>query len=215
MTENCAMCTILDPMVSKSGAVGKPQPKVEVRIDEATGEICTRSPYLMREYYKSPEKTAEVLRDGWLHTGDQGYIDEDGDLIITGRVKDTFKTAKGEYIVPGPIEWSLAANNDIEQICLVGLGCVQPLALVNLSETGKAKAKEQLIAELESQLSVVNDNLPNYEKVSTIIITNEDWRVENDLLTPTLKVKRGKMNQKFQDNYSAWESMPDKVIFEQ
>lgn len=214
MTENCAICCYLNPDISKPGSVGRPQPGAEVKIDEATGEILNKSPYVMNGYYKDPQKTAEVLQDGWLRTGDQGFIDSDGDLHITGRVKDTFKTSKGEFIIPSPIEAGYGTNNDIEQICVAGLGCPQPIALVSVSEIGAAKSKDELCASLESTMNEVNKNLKNYERVSTIVITKDPWTVENGLVTPTLKVKRGKMNQRYGQEMQAWHQVDEKVLFE-
>ncbi|MEM8898068.1 MAG: AMP-binding protein [Bacteroidota bacterium] len=215
MTENCAVCSLLDPHVSKPGAVGRPQPGVEVKIDPDTGEIMMRAPFVMEGYYKDPAKTAEVKdEEGWLRTGDQGRLDEDGDLHITGRVKDTFKTTKGEFIVPGPIEWEFGVNQDIEQICIVGLGCPQPMALVNLSEGAATKAKDEIVSSLESTRSTVNSSIPNYQRVSKIIVIDEPWSVENGMLTPTLKVKRNVMNERFRDAMQDWQNASDSILFD-
>lgn len=214
MTENCAICTLLDPNVNKAGAVGKPQEGVELRINPSNGEILMKSPYLMTGYYKSPEMTAQVLEGGWLHTGDQGHIDDEGDLVITGRVKDTFKTTKGEFIVPGPIEWAFNTCLDIEQICLVGLGCPQPMAVVCLSETVKNKSHEELTYDLDTVLEGVNQGLPNNEKVSKIIIAKEAWTAENGVLTPTLKVKRNEIHKKYSSQLMDWQDSKDSIIFE-
>lgn len=214
MSENCAVCTLLDPHAGKDASVGRPHTGVELKVDEDSGEILMKGPYVMRGYYNSPEKTNEVLKDGWLHTGDQGHIDEDGYLHLTGRVKDTFKTAKGKYIVPGPIEWPFGKNTDIEQICLLGLGCPQPMALINLSESAAEKPQEDLLASLEATLAEVNKELPSYQKVSTMIVTKDPWTVENGLVTPTLKVKRNKMNARYQNDLLKWHEAADKVIFE-
>ena len=214
MTENCAVCTLLDPSKSKPGAVGKPQAGVKLKIDEETGEILVDSPYNMRGYYKEPEKTAEVLKDGWLHTGDQGRIDEEGDLWITGRIKDSFKTTKGKYIIPGPIEWDFGTNTDVEQICLLGLGCDQPIALVNLSESGAKKPREEVMANLNATRESINKERPNYQKISTIVVTKEPWTVENGLVTPTLKVKRNVMDQKYKEDLLRWQADDNSVIFE-
>ena len=102
----------------------------------------------MDGYYKDEEETNKTIIDGWLHTGDEGAIDEDGFLTITGRVKDIFKTSKGKYVAPSPIEMKLSANKNLEQICVVGDGLPQPIVLVVLSERGKAKTKEDLVASL-------------------------------------------------------------------
>ena len=214
MTENCAIATTLNGWEVRPGSVGKARYASEVRIDPETSEILTRAPWTMQGYYKDPEKTAETLRDGWLHTGDEGRLDEAGYLYITGRVKDTFKTAKGKFIVPAPIEWKFGHNSDIEQICVAGLGCPQPLALVVPSELGAAKSQAALKNSLEKTLIEVNEQLPNYQKVSTLIVTKEPWTVENGLLTPTLKVKRNVLNQRYRDQFMNWHEMKDAVVFE-
>ena len=214
MTENCAVCTFLEPKENKPRSVGKAQPKSELRIDEESGEILMRAPYVMLGYYNNPEKTAEVIKDGWLHTGDQGKIDEDGYLYITGRVKDTFKTSKGKYIVPAPLEREFEGNNDVEQICVVGLGCPQPVALVVPSEVGMSKDKKELEDSLCESLQRTNSELPNYRRISTVVVMNEPWGVENGLLTPTLKVKRNVMNNRFRDHFTNWHERPEQVIWE-
>ncbi len=212
MTENCAICTLLEANISKSGSVGKAQVQSEVKIHEGTNEILNRGPYLMKGYYNNPEKTAEVIQDGWLHTGDQGYIDSEGYLFITGRVKDSFKTSKGEYIVPGPIEWKLSANQDIEQICLVGLGYPQPMALVNLSEVGLKKSRAEIATSLDNTRQAVNDTLPGYQKVQKIITIKEPWTVENGSLTPTMKIKRNVLTNRYADNLTDWYNVEQTVI---
>ncbi|MEM6802971.1 MAG: AMP-binding protein [Bacteroidota bacterium] len=214
MTENCAICTSLDGKDQRPGSVGTAQPLAQLKIDEDTGEILMKAPYVMKGYYKDPERTAETIEDGWLRTGDQGRIDKDGYLYITGRVKDTFKTSKGKFIVPAPIEWKFEHNPDIEQICIMGLGCPQPMAMVVPSEIGKAKPTEALKSSLSKTWEEVNQDLPNYQKVSTIIVAKESWGVENGLLTPTLKVKRGAMNQKYKDHLLAWHEHNDTIIFQ-
>ncbi len=215
MTENCAICTVLDGKIDKPGSVGRAQAGVQLKIEEGSDEILMKGAYVMRGYYKNPEKTAEVVdADGWLHTGDQGRIDEEGYLYITGRVKDTFKTAKGKYIIPSPIEEQFSSNTHIEQLCLMGLGCVQPSLLVNLSESSAALPREEVAAELVETLKAANANLPSYQKVSKIVVTKETWTVDNDLITPTLKVKRSKMDARYLNALLEWETQKDKVIFE-
>ena len=214
MTENCAICTNLDGKDSRPGSVGKPQANAEIKIDEASGEILMKAPYVMKGYYKDPDKTAETIRDGWLHTGDQGHIDEDGYLFITGRVKDTFKTSKGKFIVPAPIEWKFEHNPDIEQICVMGLGCPQPIALAVASDIGKSKSRDEMKVSLSNTLEDVNKDLPNYQKVSSLVVVKDAWGVENGLLTPTLKVKRGAMNQKYQEHLLNWHENTESIIFQ-
>lgn len=213
MTENCAIATMLAGDEDILGTVGKSQPHVQIRIDEATGEILNKSPYVMKGYYNDPEKTAEVLRDGWLHTGDQGYLDENGYLFITGRVKDAFKTSKGKFIVPAPLEWEFESNVDMEQICVMGLGCPQPIVLVVLSEMGAAKSRTDLTESLTKHLNAVNTDKPNYTKISTVVVIHDAWSVDNGSLTPTLKVKRNVLHQRYKDMFMNWHEADEVVVF--
>ena len=214
MTENCAITTILLPEEKKPESVGKAQPRVEIKIDSETGEILMRGPFLMSGYYKRPDLTDGAIVEGWLRTGDQGRLDEDGNLFIIGRVKDTFKTAKGKFIAPAKIEIRFAKSEALDQICVVGLGCPQPLLLVNLSEVGKAKEKQILEIELTNLLDDINADLLNHEKVSTLIINNEIWSVENGLLTPTLKIKRNAIYHWYSDNLNHWHENNKQIIWE-
>jgi long-subunit acyl-CoA synthetase (AMP-forming) len=198
MTENHAACTIMREDNMKIGTVGQPFPGVELRIDPQNGEIQMRAPWIMKGYYKDPEKTAEVIdSEGWLHTGDVGELDDQGFLKITGRVKDTFKTTKGEFIVPAPIEWGFATNHFVEQICVTGRTLDQPVALVVLSEIGLKASKEEVSKSLEHSCKEVNAGLPNYARISKIIITKEPWTVDNGILTPTLKIKRNILEDRY------------------
>lgn len=212
MTENCAGCTMMPANGIKSGTVGKPLGNVQIRIDEETGEVQTKAPWNMIGYYKSPDKTAEVLVDGWIHTGDQGEITKDGYLKLTGRVKDTFKTTKGKYVVPSPIEAKFA-NNFIEQICVIGLGIPQPMALINLSEIGLEADKDEVNESLSELLKEVNSQLASYQKVKKIIIMKEPWSVDNGCLTPTMKIKRNVLDKTFKEQYDDWFAMNDAVIW--
>ena len=214
MTENCAITTILLPEEKKPESVGKAQPRVEIKIDSETGEILMRGPFLMSGYYKRPDLTDGAIVEGWLRTGDQGRLDEDGNLFIIGRVKDTFKTAKGKFIAPAKIEIRFTKSEALDQICVVGLGCPQPLLLVNLSEVGKAKEKQILEIELTNLLDDINADLLNHEKVSTLIINNKIWSVENGLLTPTLKIKRNAIYHWYSDNLNDWHENNEKIIWE-
>ena len=215
MTENCAITTHLEPyMMGKAGSVGIAQPEVELKIDSETSEILMRGPFVMKEYYKQPELTAEVIKDGWLHTGDQGHLDEEGFLFITGRVKDIFKTSKGKYIEPLVLESYFADIIDFEQICVAGLGLPQPICLAVLSEIGLAKPQEEMKAYLKDFLEKVNAQLAGYKKISTLIIVKDTWTVENGLTTPTLKIKRNNVDKMYDGNYSTWHQDEATVIFE-
>ncbi|MEM7572602.1 MAG: AMP-binding protein [Bacteroidota bacterium] len=214
MTENCATSHMLFPGQDKPGSVGRCQEGTECRIDPETNEILTRAAYTMDGYYEDPGKTAETITDGWLHTGDQGYIDEDGFLFITGRVKDTFKTAKAKFIAPKAIEEKFTANADIEQLCLLGLGMPQPVLIVSLSEAAASLPPAEVQKRLEDQLNGINAELASYKKVGALVVAKEAFSIENGLLTPTLKIKRSKMHQRYQDRLLAWIEQPEGVIWE-
>ncbi|MEM6320052.1 MAG: AMP-binding protein [Bacteroidota bacterium] len=214
MTENAGGFTMMPEHKHKPNTVGKPLPNAEGRIDPDTGEILMKMPWMMTGYYKEPELTAETLVDGWLHTGDKGKLDDEGFLKIVGRVKDAFKTTKGKFIVPTIIEDHFSNNSLIEQICVAGLGIPQPVALVCLSEIGMKEDKAKVTENLQSEVQRVNGQLHNHERISTIIVANEPWSPENKLLTPTLKIRRGAINDAYGERLSAWHEAPDKVIWE-
>jgi len=215
MTENCAICSSVDGKdFKKLNTVGKPQKGVDLKIDEETGEILMRGPFVMTGYYKNQELTDQTLRGGWLHTGDKGFLDEDNYLHITGRVADSFKTSKGEYIEPLTLEQYFVNINEIEEVCVVGLGIAQPICLVQLSDIGKKCSNEEISEILISRLDEANSELVNYKRISTLIIVKDEWTQENGIVGPTQKLKRGKIQDKYSDNYLKWHESDDKIIFE-
>ncbi|MBT5750177.1 MAG: hypothetical protein HOI39_03525, partial [Flavobacteriales bacterium] len=121
-----------------------------------------------------------------------------------GRVKDLFKTSKGKYVAPSLIEMKLSVNKNIEQVCVVGIGGPQPIAIVVLSERGKLKSREDLINSFTTTLQVVNSKLDGHEKIHNLVIVKENWTVENELLTPTMKIKRNAIEKIYQNNYVSW-----------
>ncbi len=213
MTENCAVSHVNRRPEFKLGTQGIPMPGVEVRFSEV-GEILVKVPCTMVEYYKEPELTAATLKDGWLHTGDRGVLDEDGFLKITGRVKEIFKTDKGKYVAPAPIEVKISKNYLVEQICVVGASLPQPIGLVVLSADGKAKDKTYLKESLSKTLGIINPELEKHERVQKLVVLKEEWTIENGLLTPTMKVKRTPIENKYQSNFSNWYEHEEVVVFE-
>ena len=213
MTEVCGSMTNSPDPNAPQDSVGKAIPFGEVRIHPETQEILMKTPYMMKGYYKNPEKTAEVLIDGWMHSGDKGTIDKNGYVKVIGRVKDAFKTSKGSYVTPNPMEEVLMKNDYIEQVCVAGLGNPQPIALINLSEIGIAADKAAVSQSIQESVEKANSTRAKFEKISTAIIQQEVWSVDNDLLTPTLKVKRGKIDEKYSSTYLDWHEAKEKVIW--
>ena len=199
----------------KDGSVGKVYPSTEVKIAESTGEILTRSPWNMLGYYKEPALTAETIdAEGWIHTGDVGEIDDEGYLKITGRVKEMYKTSKGEYVAPSQIEFGFADNKMIEQICIVGQSLPQPIALVVLSDIARGVEKESIKQSLVSTLSDVNPRLKSYERVQKIVIMKEAWTVDNNMLTPTMKTKRNIIEKNYEPMMEPWYEGKESIIWE-
>ena len=213
-TETSGFITVLLPQDKELASVGQPMDGVKAKADPNTGEILISAPWLMKGYYKDLEKTYEVLHEGWYRTGDQGYIDSKGFVFLTGRIKDTFKTSKGKFIIPAPMEWELEQNELVEQTCICGIGCDQPIALAVLSEHAKHKSKEYITNSLEGTLDQFNKDRKGYQAVSVIVVMKEEWSIANNLLTPTLKVKRNELNKQFKSEIQIWAKMKEKVIFE-
>jgi long-chain acyl-CoA synthetase len=213
MTENLAY-SHMNLFKIKFGTVGQAWDNVQHRISEE-GEIQMKHPGLMEGYYKEPELTRSIFTDdGFLKTGDKGEIDGEGFLTITGRIKDQFKTDKAKFVDPAPIELQMQSNPLIEQVCVVGMGIPQPIALVVLSAAGKAKTKAEIQLSMERTLAVINPKLEAYERVSAVIILKYDWTVENGLMTPTLKVKRNELEKIYLPTYPRWYAMNQLVIWE-
>lgn len=196
MTETLAYGTAATPKARKVGAVGKALPQCQIKISEE-GEVLFKSPTLMEGYYKAPEKTNEVMVDGFYRTGDKGRLDARGFLTITGRVKELFKTTKGKYVAPAPIEGLLAAHPHIEQVCVMGSGKDQPVAIVELSETARGMKQLDVAEAIYHHLQATNEDLEHHERVSQILLTQVMWTVEAGFITPTLKVRRDQIEDHF------------------
>ncbi len=213
MTENCCYSHVTLPGAIKVGSVGQPLPLCDVRLGE-DNEIQVKHDALMLGYYKDEQQTRETFtEDGYLRTGDEGAIDAQGFLRITGRVKDLFKTSKGKYVAPAPIELSLSANTDVGQVLVVGSGLPQPIALVTPSEDALKRRAEDIRSGLERTLAEVNAALSQHEVVKRCIVLDEDWTVENGFLTPTMKIKRKVVENRHKDHYTSWYEASETVVW--
>ncbi|MBF5058450.1 long-fatty-acid-CoA ligase [Alcanivorax sp. 521-1] len=209
MTENFGWSHSTEDGDQLIGWVGTPNDGVECRIGEA-GEVEVRSAGNMSGYYKQPDLTAEVLsEDGWLKTGDVGEIDERGHLRITGRIKEIFKTEKGKYVAPAPIENRLGSQPGVELACVIGSNMAQPVALLNLTpeeqeKLGKGAEKDHFTKSLEELLERVNKQLDPHERLNCLVICKTPWTVENGLITPTLKLKRNEIEKHYAADLPEW-----------
>lgn len=217
MTENCGYSHVCLPGRFKQGWIGQNNPGVEVRIAE-DGEVQVRSGATMQGYYKDPMKTAETLTDdGFLRTGDKGEQDANGNLRLTGRLKEIFKTSKGKYVAPAPIENRLGEHSRIEQVCVVGDGLPQPIALCVLSDVGRQEAandsRDELESSLKELLAEVNGRLDQHERLHGLVLVKEVWAVENGFLTPTLKIKRAVIEGTYGERFAEWQQRSEVVLW--
>ena len=219
MTENCGVSHATLRGVERLGTVGQPQYGVETRIDPASGEIQMRSPGVMLGYYKEPGLTAEAIdADGWLHTGDKGALDPEGNLRITGRVKDLFKTSKGKYVAPAPIEDRLVMNGAVEACVVTGANLGQPLGIVMLNadaaqRSAAPEGRAALEASLAEHLTKVNDGLDPHEQLECLVVVAESWSVENGFITPTFKVKRNRIEEAYAPLFERWTASRRAVVW--
>jgi len=216
MSEDFAYSHNSTPEVNAPGCVGLPLPGVEVKISEE-GEILIKSPGQLVGYYKRPDLDAEVFTsDGYFRTGDRGERRADGLLKITGRVKELFKTSKGEYVAPAPIENRLNAHPLVEMSMVSGLGQPAAYALVVLAEDVRPKQKDPAFrkhveAELAQLLKDVNAELVNHEKLQLVVIAQQPWTIENGFLTPTMKIRRARIEGEVVTKVDNWYGGKDKV----
>ena len=214
MTENFGMSHGSMPGEGRVGYVGKAWPGVECKLSEI-GEVLVRTPSNMLGYFREPEKTREVLsEDGWLKTGDLGAFDEEGRLRITGRAKEIFKTSKGKYVAPAPIESKLSALSSIEALCVAGANYGQPCALVMLAPDTAKQDRASLTSQLKAQLDSVNDTLDPHEQLDFLVVVKDSWTVENGFITPTLKIKRNVVEAAYGPHLDAWYALRQPVIWQ-
>ena len=197
MTEASVYPTACLPGKNRVGSVGKPLPDSGFKLSDE-GEILFKHGGLMSGYYKAPDLTRDAFTaDGYLRTGDKGSVDKDGFLYITGRVKDTFKTAKGKYVAPAPIECALARNTDIDQLMLVGSGLTQPIMIVTLAEAARHKPRAEIEHRLIADMEAVNATIEPHERIAKCVILKDTWSIDNGLMTPTMKVRRSAVEKRY------------------
>lgn len=178
------------------GSIGKPISGVEVKISDI-GELLIRAEGCTPGYYQQPEKTAELWQNGWLHTGDKAYVDDDGFIFITGRVKDYFKTIQGKFVAPPPIEGLFANNSHAEQQCLLGRGFSKTVMVTVLSEAAKGLDRQVVEASVLDTIASINTEVEKHARIGAVIISGEHWTIENEILTPTLKIRRERVEAVF------------------
>ena len=209
MTEDFAYSHNSTDAINAPGYVGVPMPGVQVRLSDE-GEVLIKSPGQMVGYYKRPDLDAESFTaDGFFHTGDRGEIRADGLLKLTGRVKELFKTSKGKYVAPAPIENRLNAHPMIELSLVSGVGQSAAYAMVVLAENlrpqlGDAAVRAKVQQELGNLLAEVNQALADYEQLRMIVVAQQPWSIENGMLTPTMKIRRSRIEAEFEAQLAHW-----------
>lgn len=201
------------------GYVGPALSGVETRIAD-TGELLVRSPMNMAGYYRDPEATSTALdSDGFFHTGDLVTMNAEGQVRIVGRIKDQFKTSKGKYVAPAPIESRLTEHHAVESCCLMGAGLPSPLALILLNREAKERCREpqwrkELEESLDQYLNDVNRELDPHERVAFLAIVDGPWTIENGLMTPTFKIRRYNIENLYLERIDSWRSQYTRIVWE-
>ncbi len=218
MTEDFAYSHSTNKKQQALGYVGVTYPGVQRRL-ETDGEILIKSPGTMKGYYKQPELDAEVFTaDGFFRTGDLGEALPDGQLKLTGRKKELFKTAKGKYVAPAPIENMINESAMVELSMVSGVGQPSAYAIVVPAEAlrpnlGDASVRVEFEAEMASILKRVNDKVADYEQLRMIVVAREPWSIENGQLTPTLKIKRNKIESALETSVEGWYGKKGPVVW--
>ena len=209
MTEDFAYSHTGQPGAQAVGTVGRPFADVQARIDD-DGEVLVKSPGQMVGYYKLPELNAQSFTaDGFFRTGDLGRYDESGQLVLTGRKKELFKTAKGKYVAPAPIENRLNEHPMVELSLVAGVGQPAAHAVLVLDEhlrpqLGDPVVRDRVETALTRLLNEVNDGLASHERLQMLVVVKEPWSIEAGTLTPTMKIKRACIEAQVADAVDGW-----------
>ena len=218
MSEDFAYSHMSEPGAVRVGYVGVPQDGVETRIAE-NGEILIKSPGCMMGYFKEPEKTkAAFTDDGFFKTGDMGEYDDENRLKITGRIKELFKTSKGKYVAPVPIENKLNTHPEIEAVCVGGANQPATFGLVMLAEEARTALNDNhrnaLGEELKALMNQTNAGLDPHEQMKFLVIVGETWSIANGFLTPTMKIKRNIIEDHYASKIDDWFAQKKTIIWE-
>lgn len=203
----------------RPGYVGSAIDGVEVKLGD-NSELLIKSPMNLLGYHKDPQGTQDALTpDGFFRTGDVVHLDPDGQVRIVGRIKEQFKTSKGKYVAPAPIESMLMTNPAVEACCVMGTGLPSPFALVVLSPEARARcitADERAALEqsLRVQMEEVNAQLDPHERLNLIAVVDGPWTISNELITPTLKIKRAAVETRYHPLVQHWERLNTPVVWE-
>ncbi len=220
MTENAATSHACRRGDVRPGYVGTPLRGVECRIAE-DGEVLVKSPGQMLGYYRMPDEAARhTTADGFFRTGDRGELDEAGRLRITGRVKELFKTSKGKYIAPVPLENRLGTHPFVEAVCVTGPGEPQPFALLMLAadKLEQARSDAAVRAQLQEELNAlrleVNGCVEEHERIEYLVVVRDAWTIDSGLLTPSMKIRRGQIEERYLPRAAEWRDLRQPVIWE-
>ncbi len=218
MTEDFAFSHTTTRKHNALGHVGVPFPGVQRRLDE-DGEILIKSPGTLVGYYKRPDLDAEVFTpDGFFRTGDLGELSPDGQLKLTGRKKELFKTGKGKYVAPAPIENLINECPMVELSLVSGVGQQAAYAIVVPAEGLRPKladpaVRAEFTQEMANVLQRVNDHVADYEQLRMIVVAREPWSIENGCLTPTMKIKRNRIEAAVGEQVEKWYSTKGPVVW--
>jgi long-chain acyl-CoA synthetase len=206
------------PGQERIGYVGNASAWALTRISP-DGEVQIKGPMNMIGYYHNPDLTREAFTDdGFFRTGDRGEIDEQGRLRLVGRLKEEFKTSKGKYVAPGQIEKLLSCSYLFESVAVFGSGMTAPFAMAVLTppirkDLAPSGHRADIEAKLAAELNSVNAQLEHHEQLRFIVLSEQPWTIDNELLTPTLKVRRATLEQRYSPRFASWENSQTKVIW--
>jgi len=219
MTETAI--THLPPAVDRirPGYVGSAIDGVHQKVSE-NGELLINSPMNMLGYYRDPQATRDAFTaDGFFKTGDVVELDSDGQVKIIGRLKEQFKTSKGKYVAPSPIETELMAHPALEACCVMGADLPSPFAVVLLSPDARNRcadptAREALEQSLLERMNEVNAQVDPHERLSFLAVVDGPWTIENEILTPSLKTKRAVLERRYLPSVENWQRRNNPVVWE-